>query len=310
MNVVQTDELEKWYGDVQALAGLNLTSAGKINGLIGPNGAGKTTTLLILLGLVRPTEGEASVLGLNCVKDSFAIRERVGVLHEKPRFPPQMTGIRFLRHIAKLHRCIDDQQVVLKLLDEVGLAEAGHRKIGTYSAGMVQRLGLVQALVGNPQLVILDEPTANLDPTGRSDILQLIQRLQQTRDIRFLISTHILPELEKVCDWVSIINKGTVTDQGPIQELLQRYTGSVYCVQVSTPQQLVDAFTDNPIVTSVRIHDDEAIFEVCDEEAFQQQVVKIAAKHGLGIKKLERVDDSLENIYLRALSAEESSGDE
>lgn len=310
MNVVQTDELEKWYGDVQALAGLNLISAGKINGLIGPNGAGKTTTLLILLGLVRPTEGKASVFGLDCVRDSFKIRERVGVLHEKPRFPPQMTGSHFLQHIAKLYKCTNDQQIAMELLNEVGLAEAGHRRIGTYSAGMVQRIGLAHALVGSPQLVILDEPTANLDPTGRSDILQLIRRLQRTRDIQFLISTHILPELEKVCDWVSIIHEGAVADQGPIQELLQRYTGSVYRVQVSTPQQLVDAFTDKPIVTSVRIHDDEAIFEVCDEEAFQQQVVKIAAKHGLGIKKLERVDDSLENIYLRALSAEESSGDE
>jgi ABC-2 type transport system ATP-binding protein len=310
--VVRTEGLVKWYGDVQALDCLDLRCAGRINGLVGPNGAGKSTTILILLGLVQPTEGSASVLGLDCLRSSLMIRKRVGVLHEKPRFPQQVTGSRFLRHVMRFRQIDGDETaVVTNLLNELDLGGAGDRAIGTYSAGMVQRLGLAQALIGNPELVILDEPTANLDPMGRIAVLQRIKELSQDKEVRFLVSTHILPELERVCDWISIVNLGRVVDQGTVSDLLARYTGGMYQVETDHPRLLAKTLASDATasVLSLRIRDGKIICTVRDSDVFQHRIVAVASQLGLALRGLEAIGATLENVFLKALEKEEPNGE-
>lgn len=310
--MIRTEGLVKWYGEVEALDGLDLRCAGRINGLVGPNGAGKSTTILILLGLVQPTEGSASVLGLDCRRSSLMIRKRVGVLHEKPRFPQQVTGSRFLRYVMRFRQIEGDEtDVVTNLLNELDLGSAGNRAIGTYSAGMVQRLGLAQALIGNPELVILDEPTANLDPMGRISVLQRIKQLSQDKGVRFLVSTHILPELERVCDWVSIVNLGRVVDQGTVGDLLARYTGGVYQVETDHPQLLAKTLASDSTasVLSLRIRDGKVICMVKDPDIFQHRIGAIASQLGLALRSLEALGATLENVFLKALEKEEPNGE-
>ncbi len=311
--VIRTEGLIKCYGEVDALAGLDLLCKGGVNGLIGPNGSGKTTTLLILLGLVSPTAGDAFVLDLDCRHDSFKIRQRVGILHETPRFPSQITGRRLLRHVFRLHQIKGDEHKIIRdTLKEVELEQAADRKIGTYSAGMIQRLGLAQALVCNPELIILDEPTANLDPKGRHDILNLIRHLRNVHGTYFLISTHLLLELERVCDWVSIIDQGIIVTQGPMSELVARYSSPIFLIESSAPQRLAEALRSArpEIVDKVRIQEDVIICHVTSEEPFQRGLTKVAADLGVGLRRLERVKSSLEHIFLSVLEGEQVNNGE
>jgi ABC-2 type transport system ATP-binding protein len=160
MLIVEADGLNKRFGNVHALRGLNLRVGEGVTGLVGPNGAGKTTTIGILLGLLKPDRGKALVFGFDCWCDSFEVRSRVGVLHEKPVYPSSFTGRRYLEYVAEFYGRANPKEQATRLLRAVGFSEAADRKISTYSAGMVQRIGLAQALIGEPELVILDEPTA------------------------------------------------------------------------------------------------------------------------------------------------------
>lgn len=302
--IIWTEELTKWYGNTEALAGLELSCEGKVNGLIGRNGAGKTTTLLILLGLVKPTEGKCFVQDLDCTKFSFNIRQKVGVLHEKPQFPKHITGIRLLQFILRLNQKKGNhQQYISRILNEVGLKEAARRSIGTYSAGMVQRLGLAQALISEPEIVFLDEPTANLDPLGRREVLNLIKQLGDDKEIRFLISTHILTELEQICDWVSIIEEGQIITQGKITDLISRVAGSIFQIATNDPVQLAEKLRGDKCsgLISIQIIDEKVICETKDPETFQHTLVQIAAKHGIAIRGLKKLDQTLEELLIQSL---------
>ena len=225
--LIVTEGLFKFFGGIVALNGLDLRAPRGVSGFVGPNGAGKTTTIHILMGLLKPDVGEAHVLGLDCWRESFEVRRRIGVLHEKPKYPDNFTGMKYLEHVAHIYDIPQIKLKVKEIFREVGLSEAGDRPIKTYSAGMVQRLGLAQALISDPELVILDEPTANLDPLGRIMLLEKIEELHSDRGINFFISTHILPELERVCSWISIINDGVIVDQGRIKDLVAEYPADV-----------------------------------------------------------------------------------
>jgi ABC-2 type transport system ATP-binding protein len=218
------ENVTKSFGKVRALNSLSMHIPKGVSGLIGPNGAGKTTSLNLILGLIRPDSGNISVFGLDAVKDSLKIRKRIGVLHEKPYFPPNLTGVEFLRYVSQFYDEEASEDNIIQVLLKVGLDEkVASRQIRTFSAGMVQRLGLAQALLHRAELVILDEPTANLDPLGRIEFTRIVTRINKDYGTSFLISSHILPELEKVCEWVSIIKEGRIADEGSLVNLAERW---------------------------------------------------------------------------------------
>ena len=199
--------LNKSFGSVKAIDNLDLVIPRGITGIIGPNGAGKTTLLKILLGLLKPDSGFASVLGLDVTKHSLEIRARVGVLHERPALPKMTTGRQLLKMAGRLFR---EKKPAEELLDLVNLSEAADRRIDTYSAGMYQRLGIAHALVGNPEIVFLDEPTANLDVVGRDDIVRTLIELNEDHGISFFISSHIMSELERSCHSIAFMKNGKI----------------------------------------------------------------------------------------------------
>ena len=211
-SAVAIDGLTKHFGKRVAVDGLSLeVPVGVVAGFIGPNGAGKTTTMAMLLGLVAPTAGSGTVLG-HSLEDPSAYLGRVGALVESPAFWPGLTGAENLRVVATLAG--HDVAEIPHVLDLVGLGERAADRFGQYSFGMKQRLGLAAALLGDPELLVLDEPTNGLDPAGINDMRQLIGRVAHS-ERSVLVSSHILSELEQVCDWLIVIDRGALLYQGP-----------------------------------------------------------------------------------------------
>jgi ABC-2 type transport system ATP-binding protein len=295
--VVKTVNLVKSFGSNFAVNGLDLKIPKGIAGFIGRNGAGKTTTISLLLGLLRPNSGEANVFGLDCWRDSYEIKRRLGVMHEVNAYPGNFTGEHFLKHVARIYEISQVEQRVKDALRDVGLADAGGTKIKAYSAGMFRRLGLAQALIGDPELAILDEPTANIDPLGRIMLLDKIKEMHKERGTSFLISTHILSDLERVCNWLSIIEAGKIVDQGNIRDLAEKYSANIYKIEVSSPGLFVEKVLEMTVVKRVWIEDGKVYCKVKDPDAFYEEVPKIAAKMKLQLKSFQQLLGSLEEIY-------------
>ena len=210
MPLIETDDLTKRYGQVTAVAGLSLAVEPGVIGLIGANGAGKSTLIKILLGLVPATSGRASVLGLDVATSGAEIRERVGYMPEHDSLPADVSATEFVVHMARMSGLprTAARERTADTLRHVGLYEERYRPIGGYSTGMRQRVKLAQALVHDPALVLLDEPTNGLDPAGRDDMLGLIRRIGTDFGISVLVASHLLGELERVCDHVVVVDSG------------------------------------------------------------------------------------------------------
>lgn len=220
--VVETTGLSKSYGPIQAVRSLDLkVKQHSIFAFLGPNGAGKSTTIKMLLGLTRPTGGSAKVFGLDVQEQSVGIRSRIGYLAQDPRFYGKMTARQTLEFVARFFysgpkSMIDDR--IDETLELVGLTDLADRQVGSFSGGERQRLGIAQAQINYPDLLILDEPAASLDPMGRRDVLTIMERLRKHTTI--LYSTHILSDVQRVSDTVAIMSKGELVAQAPIDELL------------------------------------------------------------------------------------------
>jgi ABC-2 type transport system ATP-binding protein len=219
--VLEARGLRKAYGDVVALAELSFTAqAGEVIGLLGPNGAGKTTAIRVLTTVLAPTAGSFAVAGIPDSRPA-EIRRRVGVLPESAGYPEQQTGAEFLRYHARLfgHSRASATATAAALLAEVGLAERQSSRIGVYSRGMRQRLGIARALVNDPRVVFFDEPTLGLDPAGQRQVLQLVQGIASERGATVVLSTHFLGEVEDACTRVLILNRGRVIAAGTVAEV-------------------------------------------------------------------------------------------
>ncbi len=223
--LVETHELTKRYGEVRAVDGVTLrVRPAEIYGLLGPNGAGKTTTILMLLGLTEPTSGWARVLGLDPARDPLEVKRQVGYLPDAVGFYGRLTGRENLRFTAQLNG-IDAgpaDETIDELLRTVGLADAADRPTNTYSRGMLQRLGIADALLKEPALLILDEPTAAVDPAGVSELLALIRSLVRERGVGVLLSSHLLGQVEQTCDRVGIFARGRLVAEGTVPELAEQ----------------------------------------------------------------------------------------
>jgi ABC-2 type transport system ATP-binding protein len=232
--VIQTDGLSKAFGSVHALKSLDLrVPQHSIFGFLGPNGAGKTTTMKLLLGLARPTSGSGTVFGQDIVGDSVAIRSRVGYLPQQPRFVDAMSARETLRFTAGFFfkgPKAEIEKRVAETLALVGLEDKTDRPIKGFSGGERQRLGIAQAQVNYPDLLILDEPAAALDPMGRRDVLEVMERLRKHCTIFY--STHLLDDVQHVSDTVAILNHGELVAQGPIEDLLGGGGNPVYTLSL------------------------------------------------------------------------------
>ncbi len=226
--IIETEKLTKKYGIQVAVNNLTLQiQEGEVFGFLGPNGAGKTTTLLMFLGLTEPTSGKVRVIGFDPTREPLRVKEKVGYLPENVGFYDDMDARQNLRFIARLNRMPDGVSVkrVDELLEEVGLLEEAKKKVGTYSKGMRQRLGIAEVLIKEPKLIFLDEPTIGLDPDGTNRMLDLIRSLSREKNITIFLSSHLLDQVQRICDRVGIMIKGNLVAFGPIQELAEKKLG-------------------------------------------------------------------------------------
>jgi len=220
--IISTSKLTKKYGDLKAVNKLNLNiKEGEIYGLLGPNGAGKTTTILMLLGLTEPSSGSAEIRGLNTSRDSIKVKKFTGYLPDQVGFYDSISGKENLIYTAKLNGIspTEAEKKVEEMIGRVGLKKVMNEKVDTYSKGMRQRLGLADVLIKDPEIIILDEPTIGIDPTGINEFLYLIRRLSKENGITVLLSSHLLNQVQKICDRVGIFVKGQLLAEGSIKEL-------------------------------------------------------------------------------------------
>ena len=226
--IIETEGLTKKYDSYTAVDNLTLQiREGEVFGFLGPNGAGKTTTLLMFLGLTEPTSGKVRVSGLDPTREPLRIKEKVGYLPENVGFYDDMDARQNLRYVARLNRIPDDISAkrIDELLKMVGLLEEAGKKVGTYSKGMRQRLGIAEVLVKEPKIIFLDEPTIGLDPDGTNRMLELIHSLSREKNITVFLSSHMLEQMQKICDRVGIMIKGSLVAVGPIEELAKKKLG-------------------------------------------------------------------------------------
>jgi len=238
--VLVAEEVRKSYGARAAVKGLSFTlAAGRILGFLGPNGAGKTTSIRVLTTMLEPDSGRFEVDGIGC-EHPERIRRRIGVLPETFGLPKQMTGLEYVSFFGQLYglSARDARSRGLALLEEVGLGQRTKSLVGTYSHGMRQRLGIARALVNDPAVVFLDEPTLGLDPRGQQELRELVRQIARDRNAGVILCSHLLPEVETVCDDVVILSLGEVVARGPVGEVIGRVEQNV--VRVRVPAELVE----------------------------------------------------------------------
>jgi ABC-2 type transport system ATP-binding protein len=281
-SVIQTNDLSKSYNGIDALKSLNLTvPKNSIFGFLGPNGAGKTTTMKLLLGLIWPTAGGGTVFGQDIVKNSVEIRSRIGYLPQEPRFYDFMSARQTLDFTARFYFSGPGARIrerVEETLELVGLADKADRPIKGFSGGERQRLGIGQAQVNYPDLLILDEPAASLDPLGRKDVLQVMERLRKYTTIFY--STHILDDVQQVSDTVAILNHGELVADGPIEALLAGSGGTVYSLKIKgNPEMARSALGDQDWITNIQeteLPDGASFFvSVSDEAVAEEKLLRL-----------------------------------
>jgi ABC-2 type transport system ATP-binding protein len=306
--VIETHKLSKIYKKIQALNALDIkVHQNSIFGFLGPNGAGKTTTIKLMLGLIRPTAGTANIFGMDSVSHSVEIRSRIGYLPQEPHFYGYMTARQTLRFTAEFFfkgpkKAIEDR--VDEMLELVDLTEKADRPIKTFSGGERQRLGIAQAQVNYPDLLILDEPAASLDPLGRRDVLEVMDKLRKYATIFY--STHILDDVQRVSDTVVILNKGEVVAEGPIEELLAGSEGVIYIIHLKgqTEQALKD-IQSLPWVSAIKtsLQNESSIWQVSvnDAQAAEDQLLKLLVNGPVTVTEFRRKQYELEDVFMQVI---------
>lgn len=302
MAIIETADLRKRYGRVTALQGLTLSIAGGAVGLLGPNGAGKSSLIKIMLGLTPATGGTARILDLDAGRDGLRIRRQVGYMPENESFIPGLDAVTYVYLAARLSGLpdTDAMQRTHVVLNYVGLSEERYRPIESYSTGMKQKVKLAQALVHHPKLLLLDEPTSGLDPRGRDEMLSLIRDISRGKGIHVVLSTHILPDVEAVCDDAVILDHGRLVTQGAIARLRESVSG--YDVRVRGD---VAAFRTALAPAAFREMEDGAVrIETTDPQA----IVAAAARTGVQLRHLSKAQLTLEQLFASELARSRDHG--
>src|SRR5512134_303469 len=306
--VINTEGLSKSYGEVHALKSLDLRVPQKsIFAFLGPNGAGKTTTIKLLLGLIKPTSGGGKILGMDIVRDSVDIRAKIGYLPQDARFYEHMTARQTLEYTARFFYAGPQTEIdkrVDEMIDLVGLEGKADRPIKGFSGGERQRLGIAQAEVNYPDLLILDEPAANLDPQGRRDVLAVMSRIRKYATIFYC--THILDDVQRVSDQVAIVNQGRLVTQASIEELLAGTGDVIYSVTLRGDAQ--GAYTQviqQPWVSGIESsqEDGHAIWQVSvtEESAAEDELMSLLVSSGLKVSNFSRKEQNLEDVFINII---------
>lgn len=307
---IETDGLTKHFGRVRAVNDLSLeVPIGSIYGFLGPNGSGKTTTLRILAGLSRPTAGTASVYGVP-VTPAGRHRRCLGFLAQEPKFYRWMTGRQVLQYVGRFFDNVDDKYID-HLLRQAGIADAADRKTKTYSGGMRQRLGIAQALVGRPKLLMLDEPVSSLDPIGRNEVLSMMNALKGETTIFF--STHILDDVQRCSDYVAILHKGQLVRAERTSELLASFTKGSMQVVLAGPTEGVEkelrGIEGVSDITRSKHKGDEWMFDLAVEDNrardIQRAVTRLAADRGWAVIVCDEARVNLESVFLKLIGSDE-----
>jgi ABC-2 type transport system ATP-binding protein len=292
--VICTHDLTKRFKKLTAVDEVNFeVHQGEVFGFLGPNGAGKTTTIAMLLGLVQPTTGSAEVLGHDIRRDLNVALRRVGAIVETPAFYPYMSGIDNLRIFARIDGG-DSEKNIPSILEQVGLEGRGKDKVGTYSRGMRQRLGLGAALLSDPELLILDEPTNGLDPAGMQEMRILIRRLSDEEGKTVFLSSHLLHEIEQVCDRVLILNKGQVIAQGEVKELLSQ--AHAIELRIEGAEKAAELISGLDWVQGMSHEGDWLHIQTSPERA--PELLEVLASHSLFPFEVRPVVSTLESVFL------------
>lgn len=313
---IRTRGLTKRYGELVAVNGLDLdVHAGEIFGLLGQNGAGKTTTILMLLGLTEPSEGQARVVGLDPARHPLEVKRRVGYLPDSVGFYPDLTGREILRYTARLNHLDprESEAAIGAVLEQVGLMDRAGDRVEAYSRGMLQRLGIANALLKDPDVLILDEPTAAIDPIGVVEVLDLMRALVRDRGIAILLSSHLLTQVQSVCDRVGIFAAGRLIGQGTVPQLAQKFGSGITRIEVAfesrdlADQQRaaamlgrIDGVVD---ATPGRRPGDPwtvAVTPASKESSVRQAIILLAAREQLLLLSLRPLVASLDEIYRHA----------
>lgn len=299
--VIEAQGLTKRYGRVLAVDGISFTvGRGEIFGLLGPNGAGKTTTILMMLGLTDVSDGSIRVLGHDPARDPLAVKLRVGYLPDTVGFYEHMTALENLRYTAALIGIApsESDQRIASALDRVGLADVGHRRVGAFSRGMKQRLGLAEILMKDAAIAILDEPTSGLDPQATQELLEMIRSLKRD-GVAVLISSHLLERVQSVCDRVALFSAGRIALIGSVPELASQVLGGGYHVEVEADGVgLADRLAEVPGVRAV-----EAVgagrFRLLTQGDVRPQAAAAVVQAGGALRRLSVEEPSLDAIYNR-----------
>ncbi len=301
MALIVAEDLAKSYGRVVAVESLNLKlDEGSVTGLIGPNGAGKTTTIKMILGLLKPDRGVVKVFGQD-PWDNPAIRSMIGVVYEKAFFPAHQKTLEYLQRVCRVFGVSESR--AMEVLELVNLQEASAREIRALSAGMLQKFAIAHALVHSPKLIVADEMTANLDPQARSELLDLVLQLHKDEKVTFLLSSHILPELSRVCDSVAIMNRGKVWAFGKLSELYEKYAVGIIRVSTDSPYELEAEIKKLNYVKEVNSDIRGISVTVADgkEDELYEDVPKLAKKIKAKILGIETGSASLQELYRLAI---------
>jgi len=312
--VITLTGLTKRYGELTAVDHLNLTiHRGEIFGLLGPNGAGKSTTILMMLGLTEPTEGTANVCGIDPTRQPILVKRKVGYLPDDVGFYEDMNAVENLMYTARLNGIPDDQgrREADRLLELVGLSDAKHKRVGTYSRGMRQRLGLADVLIKRPEVIILDEPTLGLDPEGIKELMELIRQLSRQEGITVLLSSHQLHQVQEVCDRVGLFVKGKLLAQGDVNALAQQlFPDEKVKIRFSlsdTPEQLMQQIRELPDAVDLEYdrNADEWVLQANTD--LSSDIASLVVGHNVRLYSLKQEKFGLDEIYLRYFQGSEAS---
>ena len=291
MSILECQNLKKSFGKKEIIKGVSFKiDEGDILGFIGPNGAGKTTTIKLILGLQKIDEGNVLINGYDIKKDFVKAIERVGTIVENPDMYMYLTGRKNLELVANLYKNISNQRIneIIKL---VGLGNRIDDKVSKYSLGMRQRLGIAQAILHKPNLLVLDEPTNGLDPEGIIELRKLLKKLAKEEKMAILISSHNLLELESFCNKVCIIQNGEVIEESNIKDLKNKLTNSIYFFEVSNTDKI------NKLYKDAKILDDGFEIKINKEEV--TNIIENLIKNNIEIYQIYKKDISLEEVFIK-----------
>src|SRR5437667_4875104 len=302
--VVTLDHVTVAYGRSQVLQDVTTTFASGAVGLLGPNGAGKSTMIKALLGFIVPEQGRMGILGLDVAASSLEIRARVGYMPESDAHIPGMNAVSFVAYCGELAGLprVDAMQRAHEVLFYVGLGEARYRNVETYSTGMKQRIKLAQALVHDPDLLFLDEPTNGMDPKGRDEMLELVRDLAHNKAVNLVLSSHLLPDVEYTCDHVVVMDKGAIATAGPI-EALKQPRGRVYELRVKTPAADLEPFVQHLRAAGLDCHatDEDVMRVFVPGDGGARRLFELASSEHVQVRHLRPTVPTLEDVFAHAV---------